>query len=83
MRAAAGQPARLAYNFLQLGLATDAALLSRLRGLADIAALQSFIKSEAWAVKQLPALMKTLGAGGSGQAEAAAAAPGACEHRSA
>ena len=71
LQCAAGEPARLAYNFPQLGLATNAALLRRLRGLADIAALKSFLKS--WAAEELPALLAGLGPGGSGQAAVAAA----------
>ena len=64
----------MAFNFPQLGLATDAALLRRLRGMADVAALRTFLKS--WAEEELPALMDRLGAGGSGRAAAAAAAAG-------
>ena len=56
---AAGQPASLAYNLPQLGLATNAALLRRLRGLADIAALKGFLQS--WAEEELPALLAGLG----------------------
>ena len=68
--APAGEPARLTYNFPQLGLATDAALLRRLRGLADVAALKSFLRS--WAAEELPALLAQLSGGGNGSAQTAA-----------
>ena len=66
--AAAEDPAGRRYNLPQLGLASDAALVQRLRGVETAARIKAFVKAE------LPALMaRVAGAQASGPAAPAGA----------